>query len=115
MEVVNVKKEKYTVYIGRGSVFGNPFVLGRDGNREEVIDKYCKWLAEPGQEHILRAIYRLPHDAVLGCYCKPLACHGDVIATLNNTMHACKELIEEHGIEKVRSIIEDIRKEYKEV
>jgi len=32
------------VYIGRGSPWGNPFVIGRDGNRAEVIAKYEAWI-----------------------------------------------------------------------
>ncbi len=37
--IINLKKEKYDVYIGRGSKWGNPFHIGKDGNRKEVIDK----------------------------------------------------------------------------
>ena len=32
------------VYIGRPSKWGNPFVIGRDGTRTEVIEKYRDWL-----------------------------------------------------------------------
>ena len=35
--VVNCKKEPYDVYIGRPSKWGNPFKIGRDGSRQEVI------------------------------------------------------------------------------
>ena len=38
--VVNLRKEKYDVYIGRGSEFGNPFRIGIDGCRSQVIRKY---------------------------------------------------------------------------
>lgn len=40
------------VYIGRGSKWGNPFVIGRDGDRAEVITKYERWLRT--QHHLLR-------------------------------------------------------------
>jgi len=43
-KVVNLRKEKYDVYIGRGSKWGNHFVVGRDGSREEVIAKYKEWI-----------------------------------------------------------------------
>lgn len=33
-----------SVYIGRGSKWGNPFIIGKDGNREDVIRKYCEWI-----------------------------------------------------------------------
>lgn len=39
-KVVNLRKEKYDVNIGRGSKWGNKFVIGRDGDRGEVIRKY---------------------------------------------------------------------------
>jgi hypothetical protein len=42
--VVHCRREKYDVYIGRPSKWGNPFVVGRDGNRLEVIKKYRLWL-----------------------------------------------------------------------
>ena len=34
------------IYIGRGSKWGNPFVIGKDGTRAEVIEKYGQWLAD---------------------------------------------------------------------
>jgi len=34
------------VYIGRPSICGNPFVIGRDGTRADVIAKYESWLAQ---------------------------------------------------------------------
>jgi hypothetical protein len=36
----NKYKETFEVYIGRPSIFGNPFTIGKDGSREEVIIKY---------------------------------------------------------------------------
>lgn len=38
--VVNIKKESYDFIIARPSVFGNPFKIGIDGNRDEVIKKF---------------------------------------------------------------------------
>jgi hypothetical protein len=35
------------VYIGRGSKWSNPFELGKDGDREYVIDSYCLQLFSP--------------------------------------------------------------------
>ena len=77
MKVVNKRKEHYTHYIGRGSIFGNPFVIGKDGSREEVIQKYREYA--PTNPELMKAIKELPKDAILGCYCKPQTCHGDVI------------------------------------
>ena len=87
MKVVNLRKEKYTHYIGRGSVFGNPFKIGKDGTREEVIEKYQYYLIRPEAMGILDRIYDLPEDAILGCYCKPKACHGDIIIKIWKELH----------------------------
>ena len=85
MKLVNLRKEKYTHYIGRGSRFGNPFKIGKDGTREEVIVKYENWLKN--ENKIRKNIYFLPEDAILGCYCKPKACHGDIIIKIWKEMH----------------------------
>ncbi len=44
--VVHCKRERYDVYIGRPGPWGNPFVIGRDGTREQVIAKYRTWLLQ---------------------------------------------------------------------
>ena len=79
MSVVNIRKAKCDVYIGRGSKWGNPFIIGRDGTREEVIAKYKDYILN--SKELLKAIPELK-GKVLGCYCKPLACHGDVLMEL---------------------------------
>lgn len=77
--VVNLRKERYEVYIGRGSKWGNRFFIGSDGNREEVIRKYRDWIMK--NDYLLSCLGELK-DKVLGCFCKPLACHGDVLVEL---------------------------------
>jgi len=77
--VVNLRYEEYDVYIGRGSKWGNKYVIGRDGNREEVVDKYEKDIRQ--NEHLLSLLYELKNKR-LGCFCKPLSCHGDVLVKL---------------------------------
>lgn len=92
--VVNVKHENYDILIGRirGQLFhyGNPFYIGRDGDRPEVIDKFRRWLngdpefadVEPERRGwILRNLHLLK-DKILGCFCKPEDCHGDVYVEL---------------------------------
>lgn len=86
-KVVHCKREDYDVYIGRGrcprtrklGIWGNPFSIGRDGNREEVIEKYRKWIMT--QQHLLDRIHELKNKR-LGCWCAPQACHGDVLKEL---------------------------------
>jgi hypothetical protein len=77
--VVNKRKSPCDVYIGRGSPWGNPFVIGIHGTRDEVIDRYAAWIRT--QPALMRALPLLK-DKVLGCYCKPARCHGDVLVQL---------------------------------
>jgi len=74
--VVNVRKEKCEVYVGRGSKWGNKFVIGKDGNREEVIKKYRKWLWN--RKDLLDCLGELKGKK-LGCWCAPEACHAEVL------------------------------------
>lgn len=80
-KVVNLKKEPYDVYIGRGSIWGNPYKIGVHGTREEVIEMYRRHISGNGE--LLSKLHEL-HGKVLGCYCKPKACHGDVLVELVN-------------------------------
>jgi hypothetical protein len=84
--VVNLKYEKYDVFIGRGSIWGNPFtylpqsvVKFTVDTREQAIGAYEIWILT--QPHLLARLHTLK-GKVLGCYCKPLACHGDVLVKL---------------------------------
>ncbi|HUQ90770.1 MAG TPA: DUF4326 domain-containing protein [Bryobacteraceae bacterium] len=87
--VVHCKREKYDVYIGRAvprsglkaSVWANPFVIGKDGTRGECIAKFrASLLLNP------ELLQKLPElkGKVLGCWCAPEACHGDVLSELAN-------------------------------
>ena len=76
--VVHCKRETYDVYIGRPSIWGNPFQIGRDGTREEVIAKYRRYLEE--RPELAERARRELRGKTLGCWCAPQACHGDVLA-----------------------------------
>lgn len=80
MRVVNKHRERHTVYIGRGSIYGNPYYITFKRSREEAIELYEMYAR--GKPELLEAIKRLPEDAVLGCFCAPFPCHGDVIIKL---------------------------------
>ena len=79
--VVHCKKSKFDVYIGRPSKWGNPFVLGQDGTRSEVIKKYKDWILT--QPDLLNKLSEIK-GKILGCWCSPLPCHGDVLVELAN-------------------------------
>jgi len=72
---------RYDVYIGRGSKWGNPFIIGKHGNREEVIELYRQYVL--GNPELRNSIPELK-GKVLGCFCKPAPCHGDILAKLAN-------------------------------
>ncbi len=76
------------VFVGRPSIYGNPFRIGQDGSREEVIEKFEGYLADNIKEDTsmytwlvrLQLCYEVGDRIALACYCKPKACHADVLA-----------------------------------
>ncbi len=89
MKVVHVKDE-YDVFIGRPGPFGNPFRIGKDGTREEVIEKFRRYFYRRMRNSatFVAKVCAL-RGKRCGCFCKPHACHGDVIA----------EWVNRHGAE----------------
>lgn len=77
---VHCKKAHYDIYIGRPSKWGNPYIIGRDGDRNEVIRKYEEWIKT--QPHLLADLPELV-GKILGCWCGPRQkCHGDILIKL---------------------------------
>jgi len=65
------------VYIGRGSAWGNPYVIGKDGDREMVVMKFIRYAFE---KQSMEPTWLVPLKGKnLVCFCAPLACHGDVL------------------------------------
>jgi hypothetical protein len=69
--------------IDRSTRFGNPHILEKDGGeytREESVEAYRAWFTEmvENNEEFREAVEEL-RGGTLGCWCKPKACHGDVI------------------------------------
>jgi len=82
MTVVHLKKSKYDVYIGRPSKWGNPYshlegtlAKYKVANRQEAIAKYEEYLFESG---LIKDIGELK-GKILGCWCSPKPCHGDIL------------------------------------
>ncbi len=84
---VHCKQKPYDVYIGRGKcpvtgqsgIWGNPFVIGEHGTREEVVAKYADWIIK--QPEIIKNLYLLK-GKTLGCWCNVSPCHGHVLEDL---------------------------------
>ncbi|PNX45996.1 MAG: hypothetical protein BV459_07355 [Thermoplasmata archaeon M11B2D] len=70
------------VYIGRPSKFGNPYVIGRDGTRKEVVEKYRMYLLSNQQLVIMAKLELKGKDLV--CHCSPQLCHGHVLLAVVN-------------------------------
>ncbi len=87
-KVVHCKRDRHDVYIGRPSKWGNPFshlsgtsAKFRVATRKEAIKKYEQWIRM--QPNLMSALHELT-GKVLGCWCSPLSCHGDVLVRLAN-------------------------------
>lgn len=69
------------VRIDRRTKWGNPHVIGRDGNRTEVIARFRNdvrgWAPESRAEIVAEL-----RGKTLGCWCAPQPCHGDVLAEI---------------------------------
>lgn len=76
--VVHIR-DPHDIAIGRPGKWGNPFVIGKHGNREEVVAKYRAWIQ--GQAELLSDVASLSGKRI-ACYCAPQPCHGDVLAEL---------------------------------
>jgi len=76
---VDVRKTECDVYVGRPSQWGNPFLIGIHGTREEVVARYAEWILS--KPHLLHQLHTLKGKK-LGCFCAPKLCHADVLAEL---------------------------------
>jgi hypothetical protein len=77
--VVHCRKEPFDVYVGRPSMWGNPFKIGVHGDREEVLRKYEEYVRN---EPLLMGALPELRGKTLGCWCSPLPCHGEVLLKL---------------------------------
>jgi Domain of unknown function (DUF4326) len=68
-----------SVYIGRPSKWGNPFVIGKHGTRTEVIEKYRAYILS--RPWLMATLPEL-RGKNLVCWCAPEPCHGDVLLEL---------------------------------
>ena len=82
--VVFVKEgDKQERFPKTASLFCNPFKVGKDGTREEVVAKFRSYLQHKIQnEEGFKEELLLLKGKKLGCWCKPEACHGDVLVEL---------------------------------
>lgn len=98
MKVVHCKKERYDVYIGRPSKWGNPYshkegtqARFKVATREEAINKYREYILN--KPELLEDLCELK-GKTLGCWCAPKLCHGDILVELVEEMHKMDKEVE---------------------
>lgn len=84
---IRTSDEGNYVYIGRPSKFGNPYIVGKDGNRETVCKLYEYWFEKRIQEsEVFKQDVENLKGKTLGCYCLPKQCHGQTIIRYLNDL-----------------------------
>lgn len=86
--------QQFDVYIGRGTPLGNPYPIehGTEKDRAHVIERYREYfyadvVTKPDMQRYLQGLRGLR----LGCHCKPLSCHGDIIVEYVNSLNSDEE------------------------
>lgn len=88
--IVHCKNEPFDVYIGRPSKWGNPFTHKKFPtaaevvveSREEAIECYKNWITF--RPDLIADAKKELKGKVLGCWCDPLSCHGEVLLKIAN-------------------------------
>jgi len=127
INVVSIRRLPYSkrsgiTYIGRqcagwtSSPLANPFKIGVDGDREQVIAKYETWLRDllkvPSPQHTeMIRLYHIAENSslTLGCWCKPLPCHGDVIKKILLEAEARQQQKQQQKKAVLSAAVEDVR------
>jgi len=88
--VANFQRDKHLIQwasqngkmlaIDRTSKWGNPFILGPDGDRDRVCDCFEKHYA-PNKDSFIESAHELK-GKVLCCHCYPERCHGNALIAL---------------------------------
>jgi hypothetical protein len=105
MKVVHCKVDSYDVYIGRPSIWGNPFthkdstIAGiKLATRLDAINAYENWLLglswndfEQSKRNLILSHLHELYGKTLGCWCHPQACHGDVLIKLLENIYGKKK------------------------
>lgn len=82
--VVNIRKEPFDAYIGRAGrgedgYLGNPFPIGPGMTREQSLERFQRYFDERiKKDSEFRKRVEGLRGMRIGCFCKPLECHGDV-------------------------------------
>ena len=83
-KIVHCQNDPYDVYIGRPSIWGNPYKVSEGMTRKEAINAYRDWILYSPDAAEQRSQIHTLKGKTLGCWCKPKACHGDVLVEIIN-------------------------------
>jgi len=73
------------VYVGRPSRWGNPFVVGRDGDRALCKERHRAWIMAPAQAALRARVRAELRGKWLACWCRPdQDCHADTLLEIAN-------------------------------
>ena len=76
------------VLISRRTKWGNPYIIGKHGDRVEVLTKYRRFLVDDIMSHTITLDNLASlHGKVLACHCAPLPCHGHILAIAATWAH----------------------------
>ncbi len=78
--IVFIDKQRYPK---QSSIFSNPYIIDKDGTRQEILIKYKEFIEDKlkNDENFLNELLLLKNKN-LGCWCHPYACHGDILLEL---------------------------------
>ena len=80
---------KDAVYVGRPTKWGNPFVIGKDGTRDQVVNKYREMIMNWHNQLLGAHFHREIKDELKGkdlvCWCAPKPCHADILLEIANS------------------------------
>lgn len=70
--------------VDRSTPYGNPFIIGRDGDRDAVCEKFDLWVVQPEQAALREKAKRELRGHDLLCFCAPLRCHASTWVSIVN-------------------------------
>lgn len=85
----DILSKHFDVFIGRGSKWGNKNKIGQHGTRKQVVEMHREDVRK--NKKLMSEIEEL-RGKILGCYCKPLYCHGDIYLELLGEKYTIKQM-----------------------
>jgi hypothetical protein len=80
--IVFIDKERYPK---KSSIFSNPYKVGKDGTRKEVVEKYRKYIKKRVEDPLINKELNKLKGKNLGCWCYPELCHGNILLDIINS------------------------------